>query len=145
MTFKQGAGDLDFGEEDEEESSGSEDHEVMSGEPEHVGARDDPVSEEPEQTTTKDDSSTSSPSDRFPYLVRRQKTLDEREKRFEVHARAKVMDKETEFRRALKKELGWDGVEKTDAREYGLMFAYNHPEKVADLMREEGAEHINPE
>ena len=74
----------------------------------------------------------------YPYFVRRSNVGDERDTRLEIHVRDKVAEGEAEFRHALAAELGASDVSKTDAREFALLAAFRNPERVAELMREDG-------
>lgn len=84
--------------------------------------------------------STTQATQELPYFVRRSKVGDERETRWELYVRDEVANNETEFRSALAAELDTDDVAKTDAREYAIILAYQNPDDVADLMREDGCE-----
>ena len=79
---------------------------------------------------------------RYPYLVRRSNVGDERSKRLEVHVRQHVADREAAFRSELADLLDTDEVSKTDAREFALVAAMEHPELVAEQMRAEGFDEL---
>lgn len=83
-------------------------------------------------------SSTGSSSGEYPYFVRRRNVGDERDTRLEIHVRDKVAEREGAFRNELAEQLETSEVSKTDAREFALLAAFRHPERVAELMREEG-------
>lgn len=74
----------------------------------------------------------------YPYFVRRSNVTDERDQRIEVHLRPEISGREAAFRTELAAALETDTVPKTDAREFALKFAFQHPEQVAELMRAEG-------
>lgn len=145
--FKSGSGNLDFdGDGDEEDgtespppaSTSAGDDESKRAEPAAEGAGDsvgqsngDTVDDGPAASTHGDDET-------YPYFVRRNNVGDERDTRLEIHVRDKVADGEAKFRHALAAELDASDVSKTDAREFALLAAFRHPERVAELMREEG-------
>ncbi|WP_276282640.1 acyl-CoA dehydrogenase [Halorussus caseinilyticus] len=135
-SFKNGAGSLDFEENDTDDTDESP--------PESVSEQAPPTQTSPETSETTDEpqqdgtrSSTSTPA-KYPYFVRRNSVGDERSNRLEVHVRDDVADQESAFLTALADELDTDGVAKTDAREFALKLAHEHPDEVAQLMREEG-------
>lgn len=133
--FKSGSGNLDFGDDDDEERDGSpsqDNQEVEAPDTEH-----DRSETEHGQVATTTDTNTSEESE-YPYFVRRNNVGDERETRLEIHLRDEIADQEHEFRQALARELDTDTVSKTDAREFALLAAFQQPELVAELMREEG-------
>lgn len=127
-SFKKGSGSLNFGEEEPDDES-------ESVEPSNEESR------EIEETSPQSSSAgtpVESSSTTYPYFVRRSSVTDERDNRLEIHIRDEVADREREYRNALADELGTGSVPKTDAREFALKLAYEHPEKVAELMEEEG-------
>lgn len=161
--FKSGSGDLDFGGSDEEDdeddatgaaSGGSESASASDSAPADAAHRpEDDSAPATESGSRRDPASASSDaadgdagadavSDaagaEYPYFVRRNNVGDERERRLEVHVREAVAAREGEFRSELADRLGVSEVSKTDAREFALLAAYEHPERVAELMREEG-------
>ncbi|MEZ3145722.1 acyl-CoA dehydrogenase [Halobaculum sp. MBLA0143] len=86
--------------------------------------------------------STGGVGSKYPYLVRRSNVGDERGKRLEIHVREHVADREAAFRSRLAELLGTDEVSKTDAREFALVAAMEHPELVAEQMRAEGFDEL---
>ncbi|WP_226023730.1 acyl-CoA dehydrogenase [Halomicrobium salinisoli] len=158
--FKSGSGNLDFGGDsdgsddtddgDETDESGAEREQPERREPEPVESTTaDAERETPTERTDTTEQSTSDrgavaasddgPSiDEYPYFVRRNNVGDERDTRLEIHVRDEVADREAEFRNAVAEQLGTGEVSKTDAREFALLAAYEHPEKVAELMEDEG-------
>lgn len=136
--FKSGSGNLDFGDDDETSESQTAD--------EAVSTASDQESRKSgtDQTSTEglDESpgnATSSPSaDQFPYFVRRSNVGDERDTRLEIHVRDKVADREGAFRNELAEQLDVNEISKTDAREFALLAAFQNPERVAELMEDEG-------
>ncbi|MFC6906667.1 acyl-CoA dehydrogenase [Halalkalicoccus tibetensis] len=158
--FKSGSGNLDFGgggeSEDEEEEngtdesvesrsetdeSGSDDPGQSSGGPasEHAGdTGDQPERQASNRASAEEPATASAPSEEYPYFVRRSNVGDERGTRLEIHVRDEVANREGEFRSALAEQLDTNEVAKTDAREFALLAAYRNPERVAELMREEG-------
>ena len=76
--------------------------------------------------------------EQYPYFIRRNNVGDERDTRLEIHVRHKVADREAKFRNELAEQLGASEISKTDAREFALLVAFQHPNRVAELMREEG-------
>lgn len=96
------------------------------------------VAEEIGSSTGKDESLTGTATQEYPYFVRRRNVGDERDTRLEIHVRDKVAEREGSFRSELAEHLDASEVSKTDAREFALLVAFRHPERVAELMREEG-------
>ena len=156
--FKSGSGNLDFGgsDEDDEEPERTETTTQTDGrqheKDESTSEETSPVSQDSSPPATEDASSQSesdekstiestdeSPSvDQYPYFIRRSNVGDERDTRLEIHVRDKVADQESTFRNELAEHLDVNEVSKTDAREFALLAAYQHPEQVAELMQEEG-------
>ena len=139
--FKSGSGNLDFegsDETNEEDKTPTETTETQAEEekPESKSAEQTP-STAPSQGAT-EESAAGSPTEEYPYFVRRNNVGDERDTRLEIHVRDKVADQEAEFRNALANQLGVNEISKTDAREFALLAAFHHPERVAKLMRKEG-------
>jgi hypothetical protein len=157
--FKSGSGNLDFGGGDDDAPA---EDESTADEPD---SRDEPPSTESKSQDDGDHGSTSrestrsdrSPSEQtadqesraesttanmsseeYPYFVRRNNVGDERDTRLEIHVRDRVADQEAEFRNELAQRLDTSEVSKTDAREFALLAAFHHPERVAELMRDEG-------
>ena len=81
---------------------------------------------------------TETPAEKYPYFVRRSNVTDERDQRIEVHLRREISSEESAFRSQLDEHLDTDEVSKTDAREFALKYAFQNPEGIAELMREEG-------
>ncbi|WP_433629684.1 acyl-CoA dehydrogenase [Halomicrococcus sp. NG-SE-24] len=164
-SFKSGSGDLDFGggDDDTDEPNETADPDQDQNDVEDEGGMDKTPSSrekssketsgdqaEQSRTTTGQQASTDSDnqsgsepagdsaSEQYPYYVRRSKVGDERDKRIELHVRSQVASDEPSFRDQLANELDVDEVAKTDAREAALLFAFQNPEAVAELMRDEG-------
>ena len=156
--FKSGSGNLDFGGNESEEES-DEDEEVstrvatessMEEANQTSSTTPDSPSIDPETKLADSQQASQRSSDRentqqreYPYFIRRNNVGDEREKRLEIHVRQKVADQEAEFRNKLAAELETSEVSKTDAREFALLAAFEHPEQVAELMRQEGFGALN--
>lgn len=147
MSMKDGAGDLNLGGEQEDDSEDDESGAVTSrssSDPESDPATERTTAmtatEARSETEAQDSTSTADEThdSQYPYFIRRNNVTDERNKRIELHLRQDVADSEEEFRKQLADELGVSSVSKTDAREFALILAQEHPEMVADLMREEG-------
>jgi len=154
--FKSGSGNLDFGGDDDASDAAGESDTDSDGSESAPGGDAEEASqgEAPAPTDTADQSRTVSAtgagavdadtssagdtSETYPYFVRRNNVGDERDTRLEIHVRDKVAEGEAQFRHALAAELGASDVSKTDAREFALLAAFRHPERVAELMREEG-------
>jgi len=151
--FKSGSGNLDFGEEDDSpqttgdsqapqtEASRSESSTPVQGDTASAGASSsiEEGAATQDSSTSQDDSSIAGGSTAdYPYFVRRNNVGDERDTRLEIHVRDKVAKGEAEFRSELADCLETGTVSKTDAREFALLAAFRHPERVAELMREEG-------
>jgi hypothetical protein len=139
--FKSGSGNLDFGESDETD----EEDETPAKTTETQAEEEKPESKPAEQTTSTtparratEESATGSLAEEYPYFVRRNNVGDERDTRLEIHVRDKVADQEAEFRNELASQLDVNEISKTDAREFALLAAFHHPERVAELMRDEG-------
>ena len=144
--FKSGSGNLDFGADSDDADTEDSPEEVTKPSSETTGPTREPadtatgtnslneeaVGEAPESDSTSETSAT------YPYFVRRNNVGDERETRLEIHVRDSVAAREGQFRSALADALDVSEVSKTDAREFALLAAYEHPEKVAALMKEEG-------
>ena len=136
--FKSGSGNLDFGDDDDSET------------PESGNKASDPTDEaassssgpNPSVADSSDESpiesASSSSTEQYPYFVRRSNIGDERDTRLEIHVRNKVANNETAFRNELAEQLNVNEVSKTDAREFALLAAFQHPERVAELMKQEG-------
>jgi len=155
-SFKSGSGNLDFGDSEEDDENEEEAEEQTSNQNHREGQQQStpadrsngPVSDSAtgsrkhssrastaENTQSK---SGSSAGEEYPYFVRRNNVGDERDTRLEVHVRDRVADQEGEFRSELADQLGTGEVSKTDAREFALLAAFQHPERVAEMMQEEG-------
>ncbi len=134
MPMKKGSGNLDFGSEDGTDDAEPEPNQEITTDQEPSSATNPTESDE----SSPESGSETSP-DQFPYFVRRNNVGDERDERLEVHLRKEVSNRESEFREALKQHLGADGeISKTDAREFALIYAFENPADVAELMNEEG-------
>ena len=152
--FKSGSGNLDFGGSDEDEDAekttttresqpetGSSQAEQSEFTPVEEPSSDTDASVEPHtvtEATENEEPSTKPSSEKYPYFIRRNNVGDERDTRLEIHVRDKVADREAAFRNELAEQLGTNEVSKTDAREFALLAAFQHPERVAELMAEEG-------
>lgn len=157
--FKSGSGNLDFGsnDDDDEESETStettqtseeeiEDAELAASE-ESISDSTDRASSDIESSSSRSmsdpvstgESTTSdATTEQYPYFVRRSNVGDERDTRLEIHVRDKIADQEGSFRNELAEHLGVNEVSKTDAREFALLAAFHNPERVAELMQDEG-------
>ncbi|MDT3437831.1 acyl-CoA dehydrogenase [Haloarcula sp. 1CSR25-25] len=150
--FKSGSGDLDFGDSDDNADGGEAAAEEDKRQHPSTGSQ-SKTAEGNDSTATKTnsaDASTATSSDaeavsedesstpNYPYFVRRSNVGDERDKRIEIHLREEVAEQEAAFRTALADELDTDEVAKTDAREFALLAAFQNPEKVAELMENQG-------
>jgi|AntDeeMinimDraft_5_1070356.scaffolds.fasta_scaffold01638_5 hypothetical protein len=157
--FKSGSGNLDFGADDDDDDvneskpettlaeSASEDAEVEreskpTPETETTPTPNSSGGSRLEQSTN-DLSSTNTTEHNYPYFVRRSNVGDERDKRLEIHVREEVSEEEGKFRNQLAEILETNEVSKTDAREFALLAAFQHPEQVAELMQEEGFGAVN--
>ena len=152
--FKSGSGNLDFGgsEPDEEEDEATEETtETQVGESAESRSTNQYTTTSTEELSSSVDSSGTGPGqdsvveeetettrEQYPYFIRRNNVGDERGTRLEIHVRDKVADREAKFRNELAEQLGASEVSKTDAREFALLVAFQHPDRVAELMREEG-------
>ncbi|WP_311136950.1 acyl-CoA dehydrogenase [Natronosalvus amylolyticus] len=158
--MKSGSGDLDFGQPDSENESESDSESESETTPDATEEADSATDFPPDSTTdgsspgieNPDDDTVSEPEPeqatadatddvddaQYPYFVRRRNVMDERDQRIELHLRESVANKEVAFRNALASELGGNEVSKTDAREFALKLAFQNPEGVAKLMKEEG-------
>lgn len=131
--FKSGSGNLDFGEDDKADNATSRAETRTSENPDEESNRKPPGQREKNETEPGTQA-----KEEYPYFIRRNNVGDERETRLEVHVREKVADQEATFRNELAEELGANEVSKTDAREFALLAAFHNPEKVAELMEDEG-------
>jgi hypothetical protein len=144
--FKSGSGNLDFGADSDDMDTEDAPEETTKPSSEATGSTRESVettidtnsSEEETVREPPESGSTSGMAGTYPYFVRRNNVGDERETRLEIHVRDSVAAREGQFRSALADALGVSEVSKTDAREFALLAAYEHPEKVAALMKEEG-------
>ena len=153
--FKSGSGNLDFGGSDsdegdaEAESAPSQEEATAESQtssraseasPDTPPSSTESTSEQQssDHGTAEESTASESAADTYPYFVRRSNVGDERDTRLEIHVRDKVAEQESAFRNELAEQLGANEVSKTDAREFALLAAYHHPERVAELMREEG-------
>jgi hypothetical protein len=161
--FKSGSGNLDFGgsdENNENDEAANEAKEVQDEQerPEFASAEqspsappekpsadmDSPVEQSASNRAAAEEGTGSSTSvDEYPYFVRRSNVGDERDTRLEIHVRDKVADQEAKFRNELAEHLEANEISKTDAREFALLAAFHHPDRVADLMQDEGFGTIN--
>jgi len=153
--FKSGSGNLNFGDGDEDEENDETERSAAESE---VKQEESTVEEQP-STVQSDGSPSDSGSDaehqssdrgaidpvesstsagNYPYFVRRNNVGDERDTRLEIHVRDKVANQEAEFRSELAEQLGANEVSKTDAREFALLAAFQYPDRVAELMENEG-------
>jgi len=138
--FKSGSGNLDFGDDDDndaETGDSTESHNDPTDDDES-SQRDPSESLADSDDDATSESADSSLSEQYPYFVRRSNVGDERDTRLEIHVRDKVADSETAFRNELADKLDVNEVSKTDAREFALLAAFQHPERVAELMEEDG-------
>jgi len=159
--FKSGSGNLDFGGNnkndkgdttdesasstsqgdniDEEEATDTPETEQQSSTPTKPDGNDESAETVSDQTVSDQSAATDqSTVTEYPYFVRRNNVGDERDTRLEIHVRDKVAEGEAGFRSELAEELETNDVSKTDAREFALLAAFRHPERVAELMEEEG-------
>ncbi|MGQ3414545.1 acyl-CoA dehydrogenase [Natrinema versiforme] len=146
--MKDGSGNLDFGDSDSSEEEESTESKPPGGpiddsQPDRGRSGSSSIRSEskPDQPGTSSTSTNESEQDKhkYPYFVRRSKVLDERDERIEAHLREVVTDQESDFRSELADELETNGnIPKSDAREFALLYAFENPEGVAELMREEG-------
>jgi len=151
--FKSGSGNLDFGSDDDEEDDQDSEAADTGVEPESDSQSRSSADRSPadaggssEQSAAEQDASGASTEpagseespNEYPYFVRRNNVGDERDTRLELHVRDKVADREAEFRSELAEQLGTSEVAKTDAREFALLAAFRYPERVAELMEDEG-------
>jgi len=141
--FKSGSGNLDFGgsdDKDEDDETATETTETQDEEEtqESTSIEQHTPTAPDRDATEKSATSSQAASEKYPYFVRRNNVGDERDTRLEIHVRDKVADQEAEFRNELAKQLGVNEVSKTDAREFALLAAFHHPDRVAELMKKEG-------
>ncbi len=156
--FKSGSGNLDFGGSDEDSNDSDPPESTTPTDTERVedneqgdhqssgGSRDSSTTEsdtpaEPAPSDANDSNESTSDTtarEQYPYFVRRSNVGDERDTRLEIHVRDKVADQEPAFRNELAEHLDVNEVSKTDAREFALLAAFENPERVAELLREEG-------
>ena len=140
-SFKNGSGNLDFGSNDGDEGETEPPAGATEAEKTSQSDPDEQTTSLSSQTSSsKTDSSTdtSDTAEKYPYFVRRSNVGDERDNRLEIHVRNKVIEQEAEFRSELAEQLGVSEVPKTDVREFALLAAYQHPERVAERMQAEG-------
>ena len=137
--FKSGSGNLDFGDDEDDSETGESAGKTAAQSDERKTTSRDSSPSTPDSTDeSPSESPSSSPSEQYPYFVRRSNVGDERDTRLEIHVRNKVANNETAFRNELAEQLNVNEVSKTDAREFALLAAFQHPERVAELMKQEG-------
>ena len=137
--FKSGSGNLDFGDDEDDSETGESAGKTAAQSDERKTTSRDSSPSTPDSTDeSPSESPSSSPSEQYPYFVRRSNVGDERDTRLEIHVRNKVANNETGFRNELAEQLNVNEVSKTDAREFALLAAFQHPERVAELMKQEG-------
>lgn len=157
--FKSGSGNLDFGSDDDEKqetdtSQQGAESEQRTGDADGSTPQDQGTTgntstaqeqEGPDAATSSDDHSsekeqtgTETTRSEYPYFVRRNNVGDERDTRLEIHVRDRVAQQEASFRNDVADHLDVSEISKTDAREFALLAAFEHPEKVAKLMEDEG-------
>lgn len=157
--FKSGSGNLDFGggdegkqkdettaestethDDGEEETDSKSTGQSTSSSPESASSNTERSFSQPasDRVTAGEESGAGTATDKYPYFVRRNNVGDERDTRLEIHVRDKVADQEATFRSELAEQLDANEIAKTDAREFALLTAFQHPERVAELMRDEG-------
>lgn len=150
--FKSGSGNLNFGdndEDDEEAETTTESSQTQNGitetaestsveETRSASDRSSEAENTSKQPASDESSVPDSSAEKYPYFVRRSNVGDERDTRLEIHVRDKVADQEAAFRNELAEQLETNEVSKTDAREFALLAAFQNPERVAELMQDEG-------
>ena len=142
--FKSGSGNLDFGggDEDEDPDEGlTQPSETESSEGETPSGKNRQTEStvlEPESPGGTETPDSTPATEEYPYFVRRSNVGDERDVRLEIHVRETVAEGEAQYRNELAEQLDVSEVSKTDAREFALLAAYQHPERVAELMKSEG-------
>lgn len=147
--FKSGSGNLDFGESEENEEGETaadssktrperDDDSKAAKRPDSSPTETEHASDQPASDHAGDSTASDTSAEKYPYFVRRRNVGDERDTRLEIHVRDGVADQEAEFRNELAERLGANEISKTDAREFALLAAFHHPERVAELMRDEG-------
>jgi len=144
--FKSGSGNLDFGADSDDTDTKGAPEETTKTSSEATGSTRESVEttagtnslEEETAGGPPESDSPSGTSATYPYFVRRSNVGDERDTRLEIHVRDTVAAQEGQFRSALAAALDVSEVSKTDAREFALLAAYEQPEEVAELMKEEG-------
>ncbi|GAB3024245.1 acyl-CoA dehydrogenase [Natronobiforma cellulositropha] len=153
-SFKSGSGNLDFGgsgdrsrDEGEDATDSSAAAEADSSSSTEAGSSTPAQSQETPSPSAGAEQVTEAPNESpdtagetpaYPYFVRRNNVTDERDHRIEVHLRREISSQESSFRNALADQLDTDEISKTDAREFALMYAFQNPAGVAELMREDG-------
>ena len=160
--FKSGSGNLDFGGGDEDDESSepapksteeTAQTDTESNKGDESTASEQAAEDSQQAASSGTDSTTNSPAEgnestqestaatankQYPYFIRRNNVGDERDTRLEIHVRDKVADHEAAFRNEVAEQLNANEVSKTDAREFALLAAFQHPERVAELMAQEG-------
>lgn len=157
--FKSGSGNLDFGSTDDDEKEPEPGTETTQTSEEEIEEIESAVSEDstqspmgressdknstssysiPDRVSTEESTISEEKTEKYPYSVRRSNVGDERDTRLEIHIRDKIANQEASFRNELAEHLGVNEVSKTDAREFALLAAFHKPERVAELMQDEG-------
>ncbi|QKY22276.1 hypothetical protein B4589_017935 (plasmid) [Halolamina sp. CBA1230] len=133
--MKSGTGDNPFADEEPEEPPDDQEVDESADEPSFdIGE------------TDSDSSSTSTTSDEYslPYYQRRGSVKEDRDDVLQFFVREDTAQGEDELERAVANELDIRPKElyKLDLREAALLVAMEHPEEVADKLREWGYEHV---
>jgi hypothetical protein len=134
--FKEGASDSPFDESDDDEDAHADSATTAAGAPETT----------PEPTDSRDTGEVTGGSqggtsgDRtetsIPWVLARDSVHAQRSAR-QVHLQDDTLTREREFRNTVERALN-ETVELTDLREAALLVAMDHPEEVADKLREWG-------
>lgn len=128
--MKKGTGDDPFAEEESEDN----DDEQPSEEAEDVA----------EPTFSTDRTSTEQETTTLPYYQRRSSVKEDRDDVLQFFVREDTAEGEDELERAVADELDIRPKElyKLDLREAALLVAMEHPDEVADKLRDWGYEHV---
>jgi len=138
-SFKSGSGNLDFdSDEDRGNDAGSDQSQSSPDAEENTAEKSQSTGTTESQTDSSVETPPADQKREYPYSVRRSNVTDERDVRLEAHVRERVASSEASFRSELAAALETDDISKTDAREFALLYAFQNPEDVAALMRDEG-------
>ncbi len=139
--MKKGTGDDPFA---EEEPAESEDEQEVSEEEQTEQPAEEPSTASESSTPDSESSSPSTETTDLPYYQRRSSVKEDRDDVLQFFVREDTAQGEDDLERAVADALDIRPKEiyKLDLREAALLVAMEHPDEVADKLREWGYEHV---